>query len=88
MIVVRDALIQCDVATALRGYRGFLQALDFKMTVERPYFVLSPQLSPEDVENFIGQFTAREALALSWFPDHHLLKEKIHAKAVLKLNAM
>jgi hypothetical protein len=86
MILVRDALIRCDVATALRGYRGFLQTLDLRMTVERPYLVLSPELSPEDVENLIGQFTAREALALSYFPNHNLLKDKLHAKAVLRLN--
>ena len=66
----RNALLMCDVTTALFCYRHFLQLIDLKMTDDTPYIILAPDVTPEDIDEIAKRLQAREGLATSWFRSH------------------
>jgi hypothetical protein len=80
MLTIRNALIRCDLSTALHGYRKFLQQVDVLMTQERPFFELPSDLASTDADNIMMRLSARESLALSWFPENAALLKQVHAR--------
>ena len=41
--------MRCDVASAVSNYMRYLQLLDIKLIEQRPYIVLMPNVSEDDV---------------------------------------
>jgi hypothetical protein len=52
------------------------------MTHERPFFQLPADLASKDAENITKRLSARESLALSWFPENGALLKQVHAKQI------
>jgi hypothetical protein len=79
-------MLQCDIPTAVRGYRSFLQLVDLTLTKQTPYVLLSPDFSGDDLNRLTGQFSAREALALSWFPPDAPFLLRLKTRAVSNIS--
>jgi hypothetical protein len=47
------------------------------MTQERPFFELPPDLESKDAENITRRLSARESLALSWFPENAAVLKQV-----------
>jgi hypothetical protein len=82
IIIIRNSLMRVDMSTALHGYRKFLQFVDIRFTDERPFYEFPVNLSMEDVKNITNRFSARESLALSWFPSDGEILKQIRARQI------
>lgn len=77
LLSIRNSLLRLDLASAVAGYRRFLQIVDLKLMEEKPFMYISPKSNLEEVDELKSFLCLREKLICSVMNDDISLNEDI-----------